>query len=53
MSGLWRFRSGWWGKLVLQRGTSLPAMPPGSGRITHWRDATTEDLIDFIKENHP
>jgi hypothetical protein len=50
MNENWRFRSTWLGKLVLQRRIKHPSDNPAS-HYYRWRDATTEDLTDFIKEN--
>lgn len=46
----WRFRSTWLGTLVLQRRIRHWCDSP-TGHYYHWRDATTEDLNDFFKEN--
>ncbi|MBT2325503.1 hypothetical protein J7E62_24525 [Variovorax paradoxus] len=48
----WRFRSGWRGVLVLQRYVEWRAHDAyDSWDAAAWRDATTEDLTDFFKEN--
>ena len=42
----WRFRTGFFGRLILQRLTfPLDGCPSGQ-----WRDATSEDLLDFYRE---
>ena len=55
MSPNWRFRAGWAGVLVLQRSfesnDSNEYQLGASGSFRGWRDARTEDLADFIKEN--
>ena len=51
---MWRFRTNWRGKLILQRSYRVPALCPGDW-IVRWRDATTEDLGHYYaahgKEN--
>ncbi|VTU32016.1 hypothetical protein H4CHR_02925 [Variovorax sp. PBS-H4] len=48
----WRFRTGWRGALVLQRRFEwVDYYYYSPGTCSDWRDATTEDLVDFIKEN--
>jgi hypothetical protein len=51
---MWRFRTNWRGKLILQRSYRVPALVPGDWNV-RWRDATTEDLGHYYaaqcKEN--
>jgi hypothetical protein len=41
----WRFRTSFMGKLILQRSYSDCDVP-----FPLWRDATTEDLLDYFNE---
>lgn len=46
---MWRFRTNWRGKLVLQRGWTVHYymhLKP----TAHWRDANATDLLDYAKE---
>ncbi|MGV1017467.1 MAG: hypothetical protein ACOYBW_08830 [Fluviibacter phosphoraccumulans] len=45
---MWRFRSNWRGKLILQRGFRVPVHSGLLGdHYISWRDATTEDLGSY------
>lgn len=49
----WRFRSGWRGKLILQRLHHWKAYDGysfDSWDASDWLDATTEDIHEFLKE---
>ena len=52
MKNCWRFRTSFTGKLTLQRCVeySYSEFKLVSSESGKWRDALTEDLIDFINE---
>jgi hypothetical protein len=44
----WRLRTNWRGKLILQRRVRTFSMFGPSGEwVLVWRDASTEDLLDY------
>lgn len=49
----WRFRSGWRGKLILQRYVEWIEYDSHGGDYlaATWRDATTNDLLDYYLEH--
>lgn len=46
MSDNWRFRTGFGGVIILQR-KQTTVFP-----YYYWRDAKTEDLLDYVKVHH-
>jgi len=47
-----RFRAGWFGRLVLQRRDEWhdPHRGGPDGKCVQWRDATPKDLTDFFQQ---